>query len=65
VRGAALFAGLSLGKLTLDDVPASVNVSDTYEPDSAARAVYEPMYAEFKRLYGQLHGVYARLNRRL
>jgi xylulokinase len=65
VRGAALFAGLSLGKLTLDDVPASVNVSDTYEPDSAARAVYEPMHAEFKRLYGQLHGVYARLNRRL
>jgi xylulokinase len=65
VRGAALFAGLSLGKLTMDDVPAAVHVSDTYEPDSAARAVYEPMYAEFKRLYGQLHGVYARLNRRL
>jgi xylulokinase len=65
VRGAALFAGISLGRLTMDDVPASVQVSDTYEPDSAARAVYEPMYAEFKRLYGQLHGVYARLNRRL
>ena len=65
VRGAALFAGVSLGKLTMEHVPASVRVSDTFEPHTAARAVYEPMYAEFKRLYGQLHGVYARLNRRL
>jgi sugar (pentulose or hexulose) kinase len=62
VRGAGLFAGLSLGKLTMDGVPALVQVTDTYEPDSAAQAVYEPMYAEFKRLYRQLHGVYARLN---
>jgi xylulokinase len=63
VRGAALFAGMSLGKVTLDDVPSLVRVSDIFEPDPAVRAMYEPMYAEFKRLYGQLHGVYARLNR--
>ena len=62
VRGAALFAGISLGKLRLENVPGLVRVTDTYEPDPAARAVYEPMYAEFRRLYGQLHGVYARLN---
>jgi xylulokinase len=63
VRGAALFAGMSLGKLTLHDVPALVCVTDTYEPHPAAQATYDPMYAEFKRLYGKLHGVYTRLNR--
>ncbi len=65
LRGAALFAGISLGKMSLDDVRAFVPVTDIYEPDGAARRVYEPMYGEFKRLYGQLHGVYARLNRRV
>ena len=63
LRGAALFAGMSLGKLSLDDVRGVVRVTDTFEPDSQARAVYEPMYREFKHLYDRLHGVYARLNR--
>ena len=30
--------------------------------DPAARAVYEPLYREFARLYGRLRGTYARLN---
>ncbi len=64
LRGAALFAAMSLGKITLDDVRSLVRVTTTFEPDPDARATYEPMYAEFKRLYGQLHGVYARLNER-
>jgi len=64
LRGAALFAAMSLGKITLDDVRSLVRVTTTFEPDPDARATYEPMYAEFKRLYGQLHGGYARLNER-
>jgi xylulokinase len=63
LRGAALFAGISLGKLSLDDVPGMVTVTDTFEPSPDARAVYEPMYREFRHLYDRLHGVYARLNR--
>jgi xylulokinase len=63
LRGAALFAGISLGKLSLDDVRGMVRVTDTFEPNPPARAVYEPMYREFKHLYDRLHGVYARLNR--
>lgn len=63
LRGAALFAAISLGKLSLDDVRSHVAVDRTFEPDAAARAVYEPMYAEFKHLYDRLHTVYARLNR--
>ena len=64
LRGAALFAAIALGKIALDDVRALVPVTDTFEPDPAARSVYEPMYREFKNLYDRLHGVYARLNRR-
>ena len=63
LRGAALFAGMSLGKLSLDDVRGMVRVTDAFEPDPRARGVYEPMYREFKHLYDRLHGVYARLNR--
>ena len=63
LRGAALFAGISLGKLSLDDVRGMVRVTDTFEPNPTARAVYEPMYGEFKHLYDRLHRVYARLNR--
>lgn len=62
LRGAGLFAAMSLGKLTLDDVAGLVRVSDTFEPSPDARKVYEPMYSEFKRFYGALHGAYARLN---
>ena len=65
LRGASFFAGISLGKLAIEDVPALVPVTDTFEPDPGARTVYEPMYREFKNLYDRLHGVYARLNRRI
>lgn len=64
LRGAGLFAAIALGKLTLDEVPRLVRVTDTFLPDASARSVYEPMYAEFKRFYGQLHQSYARLNAR-
>jgi xylulokinase len=64
LRGAALFAAMSLGRISLDEVPGLVRVTAYFEPDPVARATYEPMYAEFKRLYGRLHGVYARLNAR-
>lgn len=63
LRGAGLWAGLCLGKLEFDDVHRLVEVTDVYEPEPEARAVYEPMYAEFKKFYGSLHGAYARLNR--
>ena len=64
LAGAALYAGISLKKLNLEDVPSLVHVTDTFEPDPSARTVYEPMYREFKNLYARLHGMYARLNRR-
>jgi len=61
-RGAALFAAVSLGLLPLAGAAAAVPVAGAFEPDPAARAVYEPLYREFARLYGRLRGTYARLN---
>jgi xylulokinase len=64
LRGAALFAAMSLGKISLDDVRGLVRVTTTFEPEPGARATYGPMYAEYKRLYSRLHGMYSRLNAR-
>ena len=64
VRGAGLFAAVSLGKMSLDDVRGRVPVSETFEPHDRNRSVYEPMYREFKHFYGALHSSYARLNAR-
>ncbi|HET7420300.1 MAG TPA: FGGY-family carbohydrate kinase [Candidatus Dormibacteraeota bacterium] len=64
LRGAGLFAAMSLGKISLEDVRQLVPVTDTFEPDDASRAIYDPMYAEFKRFYDRLHDSYARLNGR-
>ena len=63
LRGAALFAAIALGRLSLADVPGLVRVGATYDPDPARQAVYEPVYREYTRLHGRLHGLYARLNR--
>jgi len=63
VRGAGLFAAMSLGKLSLGEVRGLVRVTDVFEPSANARNVYAPMYQEFKGLYGRLHATYARLNR--
>ncbi len=63
LRGAGLFAAISLGRMSLDDVRGLVRVTDSFDPDPKSRAVYEPMYAEFKNFYGRLHASYARLNR--
>ncbi len=64
LRGAALFAAISFGLLSLDEVRELVRVTDTFEPQPEARSIYEPMYAEFKQFYNRLHASYARLNRR-
>ena len=64
LRGAALFAAISLGRMSLEDVRGAVMVTDTFEPVAQASSTYAPMYAEFKQFYGRLHGSYARLNGR-
>jgi xylulokinase len=61
LRGVALWARICLGELTLDDVPARVPVPAAFEP-SADAATYAAMYAEYRKLFGRLKGLYHRLN---
>jgi xylulokinase len=62
LRGAAIYALVGLGRLTLDEVPALVPAAQAFEPDPVAMAVYVPMYAEFTQVYGRLKSMYRRLN---
>jgi xylulokinase len=61
LRGVALWARVCLGELTLDEVPALVPVAEVFEPDSEA---YADAYAEYRKLFGTLKGLYHRLNAR-
>jgi len=57
----ALWARVCLGELTLDEVPALVPVAEVFEPDTRA---YSDVYAEYRKLFGTLKGLYHRLNAR-
>ncbi|MBP7630919.1 MAG: FGGY-family carbohydrate kinase [Acidimicrobiales bacterium] len=61
VRGAALFAGMSLGLIGEDDIASSVPVERVFRPDPATRRVYDGMYAEFVKLHKLEGKMYSRL----
>ena len=63
LRGVALWARVCLGELTLDEVPALVPVAATFVPSPDTQA-YSDGYAEYRKLYGRLKGLYHRLNSR-
>ncbi len=61
LRGVALWARVCLGELTLGEVPALVPAAARFTPSAHAR-VYADGYAEYRKLYGTLKGLYHRLN---
>jgi xylulokinase len=61
VRGAAFFAGVSLGLLDVTDIPRRVPVDRTFEPDPSARRIHDAMHAEFVRLHKLERGMSRRL----
>lgn len=61
LRGATLLAGAGLGAITLDDVPALVEVDRVFEPDPATRGVYTRLRAELPRLHRAQRGMSSRL----
>ncbi len=63
LRGAAVFAGLSLGAFTVADVRNMASVERTFQPDPSTRATYDKLYAEFPKLYKAQRRMFARLNR--
>jgi len=64
VRGAGLLTLLALGHITVDDIPSTVQVKATYEPDPTAAAVYGDLIKEFVNLYEKTKAIHKRLNGR-
>jgi xylulokinase len=61
VRGAAFFAGLCLGMLQRDQIPARVAIERTFRPDPAARAIHDGMHREFTQLHKIERKMYHRI----
>jgi len=62
LRGAAMFAGLALEEISLDEIEGMVPVDARYEPDPARTATYDRLYGEFPKLYRAQKSMFARLN---
>jgi hypothetical protein len=64
VRGAGLLTLLALGRITLADIPTTVEVKAVYQPDPVAGLRYAPILEEFINLYKETKGIHKRLNGR-
>lgn len=51
VRGAGLIAAVALGKLSWADVPATVRIRATYEPDPTTWATYDRAFSTFTGIH--------------
>jgi xylulokinase len=61
-RGAALLAGVALGRVTVDELGGKVAVVAVHEPDPANRVVYDELYGAFRDIYKQNKGIHRKLN---
>jgi len=52
-RGAALLAGIALGRVGVDDLVRNVRITEKFVPDPATRSVYDERYEEFRVLHKQ------------
>ncbi len=64
LKGAALLAGLSIGRLSPQQMSERIKMERSFEPNSQYRAAYDELYAEFRNLYNVEKKIYARLNRK-
>ncbi len=62
VRGAALITLIALGRITVADIPAMVEVRRTFVPDPTHVDEYDLLFGEFVGLYKQTKGIHRRLN---
>jgi xylulokinase len=62
VRGAAWFAALHLGHMTLSDIDTATPPAEVFEPVAASTATYGGLYCEFVRLAKIQRPMYKRLN---
>ncbi len=62
VRGTALLALVSLGYRKTEDLPGMVKIKRVFTPDESNRKVYDPLYAQYRRLFKRNRKVFAALN---
>ena len=55
--GAALWAMVSLGQVTLPEAAARVRVAEVFEPGDCHRDTYQEAYGEYRGLYKRLKGL--------
>ena len=58
--GAALWARVALGELTLSEAASLVEVERVFMPSDSSREVYQEAYGEYRGLYKRLKGLGAR-----
>jgi xylulokinase len=63
LRGAALWARICLGEMTIEEAGQRVVVTDTFRPDGPDEEAYAAQFDEFRRLYGSLRKTQKRLSR--
>jgi xylulokinase len=61
-RGAALIGAAGLGEIRFEDVTELVEIQQTYTPNPNTRGLYDELFHEFVAIYGQMKGIYHRLN---
>ncbi len=63
VRGAALITLVALGRISIEQIPAMVEVRRIFTPVRSTASEYELLFDEFVTLYKQTKGIFKRLNR--
>jgi xylulokinase len=63
VRGAALITLVALGHISVEEIPAMVEVRQRFTPDRSTAPEYDLLFEEFVTLYKQTKGIFKRLNR--
>ncbi len=62
LRGAAMWAGLAMGEVDLEEIDGLVALDARFEPTAADAATYDRLYREFPRLYRAQKSMFAHLN---
>jgi xylulokinase len=62
VRGTAMLALYTLGKLSLDDLAAQVTIKQTFEPNPANKKMYDHMYRQYRELFKRNKKIFRALN---
>jgi xylulokinase len=61
-RGAAWIAAAGLGEISFGDVPRLVEFDGEFEPDAAARPVYDERYRTFIQIHKRMRPVFRRID---